>query len=409
MNSAEDWGRVRRARRLRTRIALVAAAVLALGSALVIAGNITNARAAAARPASPPAVPKYYVALPGANDNGNVPGSTEAVVGDTFSGKRLLILRPPAGYKFTSVTAGADDRTFVLGVEWHPQPPAMPLATAWYLVRITPGPKIRATTRKLPVPAPTSGSAVDTVALSPDGREFATLGDVGGPIGRTGKQKLALRVYSVRTGAVLRAWPGVFYAGFDDYATLSWTADGQLAFARSWFTPAAPGEYFGVRMLTVTHPAGDLVAASRLVWSTPVPLETPRTHRFSCAYGLRALVTADGKTVVCTAYGVFRTPPPLSGPVCPAVPAWNDLGFLEYSTATGKLVRTLYRLDTNCMTDGLDVLWTSATGDAVIGYFSFGTPLGRQSVTRFGVFSENKFRPLPVPPTTVTAPVSIAW
>jgi len=355
-------------------------------------------------------VPAYYVALPGADNFGNVPGAPTAVLGDTFSGKRLLTLRPPAGWKFVSVTAAADDRTFVLGVEWHPQPPAVPQATAWYLVRVTPGPKFHATMRKLRVPAPQSDSAVDAVALSPNGEYIATLGNVGGAIGRTGKEKLALRVYTVATGARVSTWSGIFYEGFDAYDTLSWTANGYLAFARNWFAPVAPHDFFGVRMLKVTHPAGDLVADSRLVWSTPVPLETPRLHKLSCAYGGIALVTPDGKTVVCTAYGVYRTPPPVGKTGCPAVQPWNDVAFLEYSTATGKLVRTLFRHDTNCFLAGSDIMWTSATGDAVIGFYAAGSPIGRQGTIRFGVFSVQGFAPLPVPPTTTTVPTAgIAW
>jgi hypothetical protein len=130
----------------------------------------------------------------------------------------------------------------VLGVEYHTEPPAVPEATAWYLVRITPGAKVRATMRKLRVPVPAESDVV-AVAFSPDARELATIGNVGEPIGRTGKEKLALRVYSVATGAVLRAWSGIFYVGFDAYTTLQWTANDYLAFARGWFAPAAPKKF----------------------------------------------------------------------------------------------------------------------------------------------------------------------
>jgi hypothetical protein len=389
------------------------AALLAIGVAVALSGGaVPGAGLAPANAASTasPAVPEYYVALPGANNNGNVPGSTRALVADTFTGKTVAVLKPPAGWKFTSVSPGADDRTFVLGVEYHPEPPAVPEATAWYLVHLTPGAKFRATMRKLRVPVP-SGTGVVAVALSPDARELATIGDVTGAIGRTGKERLALRVYSVATGALLRTWQGVFFGGFDAYTSLQWTPSGYLTFARSWFAPWAPREFFGVRMLKATHSAGDLVADSRLVWSTPVPLETPATHKFSCAYGgLLALVSGDGTTVACSAYGVYRTPPAFNGPACPNVHAWNDPGFLEYSTATGKLVRTLFRYDTNCFTNGLGILWTSAAGDAVIGYYSLGSySPGAPSVTRFGVFRQNTFTPLPVPVTTETTPLSIAW
>ena len=41
----------------------------------------------------------------------------------------------------------------------------------------------------------------------------------------------------------------------------------------------------------------------------------------------------------------------------------------------------------------------------VLREFGFGT----QPSEQFGVFTENKFTPLPAPPTLVTTPLSIAW
>jgi hypothetical protein len=98
--------------------------------------------------------------------------------------------------------------------------------------------------------------------------------------------------------------------------------------------------------------------------------------------------------------------------VCPAIPPWAGIGFLEYSTATGKLVRTLYKDDTNCVPGYVDVLWTNASGGTVIGYFRLGDTISEMTnhpkpVIRFGIFSNHKFTPLPLPPTTT--PNAIAW
>jgi hypothetical protein len=124
----------------------------------------------------------------------------------------------------------------------------------------------------------------------------------------------------------------------------------------------------------------------------------------------RGSPTADGKTIVCGAWGVFR-PGNLPGGTCPTAPPWNDQGFLEYSTATGKLTRTLYRYDTSCIPHlgQAQVLWATPSGDTVIGYFDFQAmfPASSKPVMRFGIYRENKFTPLPAPPST--DPGTIAW
>jgi hypothetical protein len=54
-------------------------------------------------------------------------------------------------------------------------------------------------------------------------------------------------------------------------------------------------------------------------------------------------------------------------------------------------------------------MWTSASGDAVLGELAFGnSPPGTDRlVTRFGVFSAHKFTPVPTPPTSDAG--RIAW
>ena len=56
------------------------------------------------------------------------------------------------------------------------------------------------------------------------------------------------------------------------------------------------------------------------------------------------------------------------------------------------------------------MLWTSASGDAVIGYYALGSLFpGSTQTVRFGVFSHDKYSQLPAPPTTTTVPETIAW
>lgn len=213
-----------------------------------------------------------------------------------------------------------------------------------------------------------------------------------------------MRVYSVTTGKVLDAWTQTGTSFTIAISSLWWTDDArQLAFSYE----AEEGAAIELRVLPVTPPGHDLLADSRTVWSADETAEGPVSYPkgpLSCAYIPADLaVTADGTTIVCAASGVFRDPGTLPDDTCPAVPPWNDEAMLEYSTATGKLTRTLYRFDTNRVpsmggTAGTGVLWTSANGDTVIGSFAFSS--ASKTIVRFGVFSAHTFRPLPSPPAT---------
>jgi len=397
--------KARRARRWRTWVAPVMAAVamLAIGISLAVVRHVPDGRVLS--PATPPlshGVPRYYVALDG--PTGDNPAPAKVVVGDTVTGRRLLTLGPFAGGGAVSVTAAADGLTFVVGAG-HYRAPAPPAPTAWYLIHITPGPPVSATVRALPLPASASGWAIST-ALSPDGTELAMIGDPGG--------QTVLRIYSVATGAVLRTWaeprPGGATLWFP--GTLWWTNDGRTL---AWgYSGAERAETFGVWLLQVTRPGHNLVADSRLAWSTQVlgSFDPNRVRSLSCAgVGPSVLVTGDGKTIVCGAWGVLRAPGNLPNGTCPKAPPWNDEGFLEYSAATGKLARTLYRASTSCVieTDPTQVLWASATGGTMIGFFYFDSvfPEPTPPVIRFGVYRDHTFTPLPVPPSTDAG--TIAW
>jgi hypothetical protein len=390
-----------------------AAAAVGLTVSLALAANGADATTgttatAIERHAATPQVPRYYMALPGADNFANVPGAATAVLADTFTGKKLLTVRPFGRDKFVTVSAAADDRTFVLGAAPGLQPPAVPSATTWYLVRVLPrrGGAMAASVRKLRVPGPPPGGRADTTALSPDGRELAVLGTQPGP-----KQSYLefLRVYSVSSGQLLRVWSGPLNVAWDAYTTLSWTAGNrQLAVGYTWF--ASGGQFLGVRLVDVARPGHDLVAGSRLAWSITTFLNVPKTYSMTCAVDIQVTVAADG-TVVCGAGSVFRVvKQTFGGPACPATPAWNSAGFLEYSTVTGKQARAVYRTNSSCVPGGSGVLWVSASGHAVIGYIKYGEPpLTKTSVLRFGIFTGGTFTPLPAPPTTTTVPDAIAW
>jgi hypothetical protein len=409
--------------KLKARIAPVAAlaAVSALATSMVV-GVATPSVAAPSAPASSaasgahaasPAVPEYYVALPGGNNFANVPGSRTAVVGDTLTGRKPLTIRAFGKDKFVTVSAAADDRTFVLGANPNPQPPAIPSATEWYLVHITPGAKFRATERKLRIPGPGKDDWVAQTAVSPNGKEVAVAGTYQATYPAPDLDWV--RIYSTATGALLHSWSGLPNATWDGYITLSWTEGGrQLAIGYTFaLTPAGSKRswpYIGVRLLNVGSPGHNLTTDSTLAWSklqaeSGISKPTPLT----CAEDFRVVVSADG-TVVCAGYGVLRayTPNPVAK-TCPAVPDWAAVGFVAYSTATGKEVGPLFQYDTNCSSGGGDVLWTSAAGDTVIGYYSLGGYFASKPVFRFGIFSHGTYTQLRLPPTTATIPATIAW
>lgn len=410
--------RLRRARRMRIWVAplAAAAAIIVLATVTLLIRHSPNAPVVSASPtaipttpASADSVPEYYMALPGGDNFVNDPGATTAVLGDTFSGKQLLTVRPSGDDKFVSVLAAADDRTFVLGGEPNPQPPAPPTASDWYVVHVSLAPTPTATIRKLAITLP-AGFQPDSTALSPDGSELAMSSEVPAQVRAGGAWAflIQLRLYSVATGALLGSWSGTVPGGpaavVEDNG-LSWTADGKrIAFDYS-YNAASNGD-FGTRLLAIDLPGHDLMANSQPVWS-------------GCdgTVGSTEAVTPDGQTVICDAdlapgTGVAPSSRTTVSPTaCAPGPSSKDAAFTEYSAASGKLLRTFYSEFPTCTLGGqASILWTSTTGDKVIGTVTFPSqPTNQQAVSsvQFGVYSAGTFTPLPTPPTTTAT--AIAW
>jgi hypothetical protein len=403
----------RRARRFRPWIAPVtaAAAVIALAISLVLVRDIPNGPAVpAAPPASSNPVPARYVVI-AAPRPGAAP--TRAVVRDTFTGAIVASVSAPAGEDWLGVTAAADDRTFVLSaarVAAAPYPPESNPPAAWYELRLPVSGA--AVLRKLAIPATPGTGYLEGLALSPDGTKLAAL--VYQLSGQS--ESAVLRAYSVATGAVLHTWSTTMMFTWFQETSLSWMADGnQLAFSYQWQNGGARDAV--VRMVQVTGSGHDLIADSRLVWSAQAP-GPGKTYPLSCSVdGLLPTLAENGKAVVCAATGVPGNPALPKGELCPALPPWNELGFLQYPTAAGQPARTLYSAGSNCVPNydlPVETLWTSTSGDTVIGYLAYGEPPAtRGSVIRFGVFGHGTFRPLPVPPdlqaTVTDTPYTIAW
>jgi hypothetical protein len=312
-------------------------------------------------------VPPYYVAIAAKGNPASVP--TYAVVRATMSGALLGTIMPSLiGGTIRAVTAATDDRTFVLDeAKWAPRTSGANQAIQtrfFYLLRLDSSGKPASLTKL----AMTAGRLVTGVALSPDGKRLAIAVQPG-----TGQADLTeIRLYTLATGTV-RTWSGIGTIGGseDDAASISWTADGRtLAF--DWYPDKQSDA--GVRLLDVTRGGSDLLADSRRA----VPITTVPTSGLTCQTD--EIITPDGSTVVCGATDFTRR----SGQHSP-------VGFLEYSTTTGKVVRTLHSQRSKTAIIGL--MWSNASGSVLIG----AVPGGRSGLGQVGIITGSTFTPLPVP------------
>jgi hypothetical protein len=348
-----------------------AAAVITIAATLVVVGFVLKSQPAPLTRANYPTIPVYYVAL---NNALSQKSPDQVVVGNTFTRARLATVSPPAHSSFIGVTGAADDRTFVLGAQSWPFSPSFAVEPrTWYLLRIAPGWEHPARLTKLLIPATPSGLEVVGMALSPDGSKLAVALEPNLTMNVGPEQ---LQIYSVATGALVRAWTGQHddmawdtRVGLDNNTTLSWLADGHTLV----LDYGAGGRTFG-RIFDTNRPGQDLITDSQpTAWS--MGWDTCSTP----------VVTPGGKTVVC--------------------PAGES--FPEYSTATGKLTRTLIQAGGG--TWGA-VLWISSSGDTLIEYedsSAFDLPGPGGSV---GVLTQSGFRPLSFPLTSgIPVPDGVAW
>ena len=386
-----------RARRWRGWAAPVAAAgvVIALALSLVIVKSLSNG------PVVPPVTPgsassvlPYYVTL--SPHAGRIPPLNDLVVGDARTGQQLASFTPPAGTTFFGVTGADDDRTFVVDTIPLSNTPFSPDWTrTWYLLRIAPGTSSPARLTRLPIPRLVD---VTAIALSGSGQELAvTTGggsdnfDISGYVNGTGADSnggvlaahpygppsvpWVLRLYSVTTGKLLRAWstsspsvdgggPGLYY---DNNTDLTWVdGDRAIAFSTLWITakPNAKSSQYvyheGIRELNVRAGGSDLLADSRVAWSQAQPASSV-DHWAGCLWEGDVLVAADGKTVVCPSVYV------LTGKYRKGE-HWT-VRWLAYSTAAPTVARTLGTLtiaETVPSTLLIDPQEVSPSGTAVI-------------------------------------------
>jgi surface antigen len=370
-------------RRLRTWIVPAAAAVTvaAVAIALVLVRNIPNGRVPSpaaspspTTPVNPPTardVPEYYVAYM----QGDRP---YLLVQNTLTGKQYGHVPSPPGVYLNAVYGGsAGNRTWLVqGTNVQ-----SPHVTDWYILTIAPGTEnpLEMGSAGIPVRESPAGAA-----LSPDGKEVAVAVN-GSPA--------ALRVYSLRTGALLRTWPaaGKFAAhslnlsGERAGLALRWSPDGShLGFA--WNAKE-------IRALDVAAPDGNLVTRSTSLLAIG-PTYSGIGTAFICHAWQGWSLLGGGNGVLCAGSvdtsGVSRMvgQKPLHGVVGSVLEKhFADGGTNTCMTAVAPLKATKAGPE-----DGAYLGWANADGTVVIGSTI------ADGKTRFGIFRQDRFSALPALP-----------
>jgi hypothetical protein len=337
-------------------------------------------------------IPPYYLDVTGSGPEG-LDGPSYVVVRATATGKALDTIRPSVpGDGIMGVTGAADDRTFILDEQ--------PLAKrdsdlgrephTFYEVRLDaagkPGPAT-----KLPLSLPRN-RLLDAFSLSPDGSKLA-MAVQPFPDGKN-PGSAAVTVYTLATGQS-HSWTGNGRVSFvqDDPQSLSWTSDGQTL-AVQWNENGADAAASGFYVLHLAQGGGNLEADSHEV------------IRFDNSYGYGAgcieagvTITADGSALTCAGVRIIN---PNAAPDRQQTQA----AFLEFSTATGKLLRVLGGWH-GMAVPTIGVCWSNASGSLVIGTKNANGGSGR-ALRELGVQSAAGFMPLPGKPPQ-NGPVLLAW
>jgi hypothetical protein len=399
-----------------------AAVVVVLAIALVIVKDIPNGSAVPANrsTAAPGAasVPRYFVALKQLAGDMNSPDQrNDIVVGDSLTGKTLATLAPPARTAFESVSAAADDRTFVIFAvtsstgSFEVNSKDATLTANFYEVRLAPGSVHPATLTRLPIKpqtAPASFARLDVgafssyfgAAVSLSGQELAV------PEGTT-PHGLMVKVFSVATGRLLHQWTSTD-VNVVQQPSLAWIdGDRELAVVtRNMVIPIVDKQFAAtdsiMRELPLAGPVnGDLVADGKVVFNVKT-VKNPLTAVQQCvepAVGGPVLISADGKTFSCTTAG--------------GSPGVDHLSFHTYplaasttATAPGTIdYQVTFQKKGTYIAIIPEVLWTSPTGGTVIGAMIpyQGSPFAVARGLRIGVMSQGKFTPLRVPASIATS------
>jgi hypothetical protein len=409
----------RRARRFRAWLPplTAAAAVVAVAASLVALkihpnGTVVPRSAPASVPAG--SVPRYFAELDPAL--GKVQGgpSGGVLIADTYTGKRVATVAPPAGITFTSVSAASDDRTFVLFAT--PSGKGTHLTGTWYELRIAPGTAHPATLTRLPLKAM---PGVDAMAVSGSGRELAV---VQAPALET--QSDVLSIYALATGHLVHAWTTPWASRvlpyfatnvtgpLADWPVLTWVDGDRGIIFPGQPLPTNNDPPFTWKMwrLDVSAKGSSLGADSKVVWTEQTPASG--RDKYGCDLENPLAVSPNGRTFVCASRN----------------PAANGLKLMKWvALVPGRNPpnRLLYQTKSNLgsgssgygggFSDDDVVLWTNQTGSTVIALWyrlNFSGTGSPTTALYFGVISNGKFHALPaslITTPTLYSPTAIAW
>jgi hypothetical protein len=302
-----------------------AAAVIAVITACVLVAGLTAAhKPAAHKPAvsgsAPASLPHFYVTT----SSGPGGRGIQAVVRASASGKVTGTVSVPSALPVewadsggSFVTAAADDRSFIIGVQGGQAPTKTGLDLRLFRFAISAAGKPGHLTELAAVPM--RNQTTEGIALSPDGKLLAVSLMSDSPADAVG----AIQVLDLATGAT-RTWTAparsVYIPG-----PPSW-AGGSRVIAFTWLRSTQSGLMSaprGIRLLDTAAPGDNLVAGTVIVPGGMV----------AAGSIVSALITPDGRDVI--------------------VVTWRDLTpqasthtvivqFAELRAATGRLVRLLY-------------------------------------------------------------------
>lgn len=415
-----------------------AAAVIMLAITLVAVRSNPNGPVVPATKPTPASdsVPAYYAEL--VQEPGNAENPDQIQVRNTLTGKLVAAVNPATGATFAGITGAADDRTFVVdtqpgaiqGPNSDPSKQSVRPRT-WYLLRLSPGSARPASLTRLRIPPTPAGSAVMGISLSPDGTKLAAAFQTPGwGISPTGS--MTLRVYSLRSGAVLRSWTAPYgkdrylfppaTGPSDDNLSLAWTGDGtalafgQLTLARGLVNDGAlpPAQALTseeVRELPYTTPSGANLLSARVAFTFPGGAQHAAAGLNCGEAATTDLVFSAGGQLLCEGTARVRDPGSISAGNCASGRPWYQFGLLEYPTSGA--ARTVAQYAANCAgQSALLPLWTSPSGSTQLGLLSLQNSAAETSLA-FGFFRDGKFSAIPTPAALASAgdlPLSsIAW
>lgn len=362
-------------------LAAAAAVIAVITAGALVAGLTAAHKPAAHKPAvsgsAPASLPRFYVTTSSSPDGRGI----QAVVRASASGQVTGTVSVPSALPVewadsggTFVTAAADDRSFIIGVQGGQEPTKIGLDLRLFRFAISAAGKPGHLTEL--AAAPVRNETTEGIALSPDGKLLAVSLQNDSSPDAVG----AIQVIDLATGAT-RTWTAPAHSVYIP-GPPSW-ADGSRVIAFTWLRSTQSGLMAaprGIRLLDTAAPGDNLVAGTVIVPSGVV----------GAGSVVSALITPDGRDVI--------------------VVTWRDLTprasthtvvvqFAELQASTGRLVRLL-----RTQTARYDFVHVITVEDS-LGVLSL-SPQGRYALVQGVTFGwldvggpdPGRFTPLPAVP-----------